>query len=241
VGAILYECLAGQPPFSGATYEQVIVTICTRDAEDVRARNPAVPPGVAQVLARALARERDDRFGSAREMLDALVTESEGVLADSFKGEALKRTVVRPVDGAAGPRTLAAVSTVAATPATAGITQASGSSRRTYLAVGGGAVVLGAIFAAFAIGGGGERNTTEVAGAPVAAVTFVVVSSAAPTAAASEVEVAPTQSAEIASSAIPEPSASATAKPAAYKSKVVPTATAKATGGLGGGLKLREK
>lgn len=242
VGAILYECLAGQPPYSGATYEQVIVTICTRDAEDVRARNPSVPPGVAEVLSRALARERNDRFTSARDMLDALVTESEGLLSDSFKGEALKRTVVRPIDGGAGPRTLAAVSTVAATPATAGITQASSSARRTYLAVGGGAVVLGAIFAAFALGGGGERNTTEVAGAPVAAVTFVVVASSAPTAVASEVEVAPTQTAEIAGSALPEPSASATAKPAGHRGKpAVPSATAKATGGLGDGLKLREK
>ncbi len=71
-GAILYECLTGRPPYNGATYEQVIVNICMHDAEDVRVHNPAVPEAVAQVLARALRRDRVERFGSAREFLDAL-------------------------------------------------------------------------------------------------------------------------------------------------------------------------
>jgi serine/threonine-protein kinase len=72
VGAILYECLTGRPPYTGATYEQVIVNICMNDAEDVRVYNPAVPESVAHVLARALARDRDDRFEDAREFLEAL-------------------------------------------------------------------------------------------------------------------------------------------------------------------------
>jgi serine/threonine-protein kinase len=73
VGAILYECLAGRPPHIGTAYEQVIVNICMKDAEDVRAHNDAVPAPVAELIAKALQRERVDRFGSAREMLDALV------------------------------------------------------------------------------------------------------------------------------------------------------------------------
>src|SRR4029079_15906775 len=40
VGAILYECLSGRPPHSGATYEPVIINICMKDAEDIRAHNP---------------------------------------------------------------------------------------------------------------------------------------------------------------------------------------------------------
>jgi serine/threonine-protein kinase len=72
VGAILFECLTGRPPYTGATYEQVIVNICMNDADDVRTYNPSVPEGVAEVLARALARDRDDRFADAREFLDAL-------------------------------------------------------------------------------------------------------------------------------------------------------------------------
>ena len=66
VGAILYECLTGRPPYTGASYEQVIVNICMNDADDVRTYNPQVPEGVAEVLATALARNREDRFPDAR-------------------------------------------------------------------------------------------------------------------------------------------------------------------------------
>ena len=81
VGAILYECLTGHPPHSGNSYEQVIVNICMKDVGDVRLENPAVPEPVARVLAKALARERVDRFSSARELLDALIACAPGVIA----------------------------------------------------------------------------------------------------------------------------------------------------------------
>ena len=93
VGAILYECLTGRPPYTGATYEQVIVNICMNDADDVRVFNPAVPEPVASVIARALARDRDQRFHDARELLEALRAASgvslrggSGASEDSFPG-----------------------------------------------------------------------------------------------------------------------------------------------------------
>ncbi len=86
VGAILYECLTGRPPYTGGSYEQVIVNICMNDAEDVRAYNPGVPELVALVIARALARDRDERFQDAREFLDALRSGS-GALISSRGGE----------------------------------------------------------------------------------------------------------------------------------------------------------
>jgi serine/threonine-protein kinase len=81
VGAILYECLTGRPPHTGGAYEQVIVNICMKDADDIRAHNPAVPEPIAKVVARALARDRDARFATARELLDALVASSGDVLS----------------------------------------------------------------------------------------------------------------------------------------------------------------
>ena len=79
-GAILYECLTGRAPHTGASYEQVIVNICSKDAADVRAHNPGVPEPIAKVIAKALARERDDRFAAAREFMDQLVVASGGML-----------------------------------------------------------------------------------------------------------------------------------------------------------------
>jgi serine/threonine protein kinase len=72
VGALLFECLTGRPPHTGETYEQVILSICMRDAPDVRAIDPTLSPEVAAFVARALARDRNDRFGSAERMLAAL-------------------------------------------------------------------------------------------------------------------------------------------------------------------------
>jgi hypothetical protein len=69
VGAILYEMLTGEPPHSAPTYEAVLIAICTRDAADVRNLAPTVPEKLARVIARALRRDRDERYQSAADML----------------------------------------------------------------------------------------------------------------------------------------------------------------------------
>jgi eukaryotic-like serine/threonine-protein kinase len=72
VGAILFEMLAGRPPHEGPTYEAVLIAICTQDAVDVRTHAPEVPAAVAAVVRRALERDREQRFQSAREFLTAV-------------------------------------------------------------------------------------------------------------------------------------------------------------------------
>jgi eukaryotic-like serine/threonine-protein kinase len=72
VGAILYECLAGRPPHGGDTYEQIIISICTTDAPDVRSFDSSIPTALANVVHKAMQRDRARRFQSAKEMLDAL-------------------------------------------------------------------------------------------------------------------------------------------------------------------------
>ncbi len=244
VGAILYECLTGHAPHSGSTYEQVIVNICSKDVDDVRMYNPAVSPGLARVVARALTRDRDARFATAREMLDALVRESDGALAESFKGDALKRTVVRPADTSAGPRTLAAVSTVAVTAGTSSPPAAgSRGASRTYLLVGGAAVALGGIFAGVTLGARTDPPPPRAAETPVPAITVIVVS-AEPAASAKadaprEGDSAPPQSsASAAAWSSAEPAAQPAASPASPKWR--PPATPP-KGGIGDGLKLKEK
>ena len=72
VGAMLYECLAGIPPHDGASYEQIIVSICMHDAPDLRILNKNVSAALATVVHKALAREPAKRYASAKEMLAAL-------------------------------------------------------------------------------------------------------------------------------------------------------------------------
>jgi eukaryotic-like serine/threonine-protein kinase len=77
LGAILFEMLTGKPPHVAPTYEAVLIAICTHDAPDVRLRAPEVPEAVAALVARALQRDREQRFQSAREFANA-VAELEG-------------------------------------------------------------------------------------------------------------------------------------------------------------------
>ncbi|MCS6902128.1 MAG: serine/threonine-protein kinase, partial [Myxococcales bacterium] len=82
LGVILFECLAGQLPWSSlSSYEAVIVAICSRDAPDVRLFAPEVPAPLAHVVKKALAREASDRFPSARAFLDALEDAVPGLLS----------------------------------------------------------------------------------------------------------------------------------------------------------------
>jgi serine/threonine-protein kinase len=111
VGSILYECLTGRPPYTGATYEQVIVNICMNDAEDVRTFNPSVPEAIAHVIARALERDREDRFGNAREFLDALraasgglISSRGGLLSDDFNGSSSSDPGATPTSTPSGRR-----------------------------------------------------------------------------------------------------------------------------------------
>jgi eukaryotic-like serine/threonine-protein kinase len=72
VGAILFECLTGRPPFVGETYEQILLKICMEDAPDVRRWAPEVPDALAALVSKALERERERRYASADAMLAAV-------------------------------------------------------------------------------------------------------------------------------------------------------------------------
>jgi serine/threonine protein kinase len=76
MGAILYEALAGTPPFAEPTFARLVIAICHRDPPDLRALVPGLPEPLAQVVARALTRDRARRFQSADEFLAALVEAS---------------------------------------------------------------------------------------------------------------------------------------------------------------------
>jgi Tol biopolymer transport system component len=72
LGCVLYEMLAGAPPFVGPTAQAVIAQVITTEPAPVSSRRPAVPPYLDDVLARALQKVPADRFQSAADLSAAL-------------------------------------------------------------------------------------------------------------------------------------------------------------------------
>jgi len=80
LGSIMFEALAGRPPHVGTAYEAILIEICTKDSPDVRQFAPEVTEPLSQVIARALQRDRDQRFRSAGEFYEALAAAAPGLL-----------------------------------------------------------------------------------------------------------------------------------------------------------------
>jgi TolB-like protein/Flp pilus assembly protein TadD len=72
LACVLYEMLAGQPPFSGATAEILLRQHMAVDAPPVTNYRPAVPSAVAAALQRALAKTPADRFNPVAQFSEAL-------------------------------------------------------------------------------------------------------------------------------------------------------------------------
>jgi serine/threonine-protein kinase len=72
LGTILYELLAGKPPFMADTLPALGVLIATAPATPLRALRPDVPPGVEAVAARCLEKSRNQRFANVAELAQAL-------------------------------------------------------------------------------------------------------------------------------------------------------------------------
>jgi serine/threonine-protein kinase len=72
LGCVVYEMLAGSPPFTGATARDIFRGHRTKTPESIRAIRPEVPPAVEEAVMRSLAKERDSRFASAGEFVRGL-------------------------------------------------------------------------------------------------------------------------------------------------------------------------
>ncbi len=85
LGAMTYEMLAGEPPFTGPNSQANVAKVLTEAPPDLRTRRPLVSPAVEGVVLKALQKLPADRWGSAREFADALssdrLAEARGPLA----------------------------------------------------------------------------------------------------------------------------------------------------------------
>src|SRR5690349_929871 len=81
IGSVLYEMLAGEPPFTGPTMQAMIVKRLTEPPPSVRAARATVPEAVDQAIRTALAPLAADRFGTMAEFGQALLAAPSSVTA----------------------------------------------------------------------------------------------------------------------------------------------------------------
>ncbi|HZO14374.1 MAG TPA: serine/threonine-protein kinase [Polyangiaceae bacterium] len=88
LGAVIYRCLTGQPPFNGASVPAVLYDIVYRQPIRPSRLAPWLPADVDLVLAIALAKDARDRFGGARDTYAALEAAFRGQLDDTLRARA---------------------------------------------------------------------------------------------------------------------------------------------------------
>jgi serine/threonine-protein kinase len=76
LGAMLYEMLTGEPPYTGPTAQAIVAKVITEKAPPVTATRPTTPPHVAASIDRSLQKLPADRFSSAAEFAAALANPS---------------------------------------------------------------------------------------------------------------------------------------------------------------------
>ena len=90
LGCVLYEMLAGSPPFHGNTARALMARHATDPVPSIRSVRASVPEELEHVVQRALAKVPSDRYASAAEMREAVL--AAGVSAATASGAAAART-----------------------------------------------------------------------------------------------------------------------------------------------------
>ncbi len=72
LGIILYELLAGAPPFAADTKAEIEFMVTQRDAPPLGTKREDVPPGLAEVVARCMLREPAQRYANVAKLAAAL-------------------------------------------------------------------------------------------------------------------------------------------------------------------------
>ena len=92
LGAVLYQLLAGRLPYSAATPLEVLRKVVVGPPRPIESVDPHVPAELAAVVARAMARERADRY-SAGELAAELRRFTTGKLVAAYHYSARERLV----------------------------------------------------------------------------------------------------------------------------------------------------
>ncbi len=72
LGVVLYELLAGEPPFRGGNLARILVQLVQEDAKPLREVDPAIPGDLETIVAKCLEKDPARRYESARDLAEDL-------------------------------------------------------------------------------------------------------------------------------------------------------------------------
>ena len=84
LGCVLYECLVGQPPFGRDSDVAVVFAHLEADPPAPSAQRPELSPALDAVIARALAKKREQRYPNCRELARASLAVAVGEAASEL-------------------------------------------------------------------------------------------------------------------------------------------------------------
>ena len=108
LGSVLYEMATGQAAFGGRSTAEVFAALLMKDPPPVSSLNPAMPSALDPIIAKLLAKNRDQRYRSAEELLADLeaastsASPSAGVVVPVTASSASPAAVPPPVPQAGG-------------------------------------------------------------------------------------------------------------------------------------------
>jgi eukaryotic-like serine/threonine-protein kinase len=80
LGAVTYEMLVGEPPFTGPTVQSILARVMTEQPRGLSLQRKSIPPAVEVAVLKALDKLPADRFNSAAEFSNALSAPAGSVL-----------------------------------------------------------------------------------------------------------------------------------------------------------------
>ena len=225
LAVIAFECIVGQRPFDGEALGQVFVKIIASPLPVPSQLAPDLPPEFDQWWARAASRNLDERFPTARELVDALAMAfnipTETTLTTSFRGSfsditsSGRASMADPHSSPGSPRkntfgqtatnpTVRAVDEPAAQPA-----QSSSKKPLIFGAIGIAALAV----VGFVVATRGDSGPQPATGLPNSVIPTTTAAPDTSAKAALSATAAPAESAKPETSAAPTPAASASEKP----------------------------
>jgi tRNA A-37 threonylcarbamoyl transferase component Bud32 len=100
LGAVLYEMLSGEPPFTGPTAPAIVAKVMTDEPRPLAIHRKTVPPHVEAAVLTALAKLPADRFETAKQFAEALA--SPGMAKTAVLPAVSRRRTARGPVGVAG-------------------------------------------------------------------------------------------------------------------------------------------